>query len=92
MRSPAISFRLQNSVFATNPFELFTEYGLRIRARSKIEQVFVVQLCDDAGVYLPTQAALDGGSYSSKPATTLLGPDQGDILVEKTLEVIESLV
>jgi len=53
--------------------------------------VFVVQLCDDAGVYLPTRAAIAGGSYSSKPATTILGPDGGDALVENTLKVIASL-
>ena len=83
--------RIGNAAFASNPFELFTEYGMRMRARSRSEQVFVVQLCDDAGVYLPTRAAIQGGSYSSKPATTILGPDQGDILVEETLKAIAAL-
>ncbi|NLV47550.1 MAG: hypothetical protein GXY22_02715 [Clostridiaceae bacterium] len=84
--------RLGRAIFATNPFELFTEYGVRIRARNPFKETFIVQLCDDAGVYLPTHAALAGGSYSSKPATTLLGPDQGDVLVEETLKAIRSLV
>jgi hypothetical protein len=83
--------RLGNICIATNPFELFTEYGMRIKARSPGEQTFVVQLCDDAGVYLPTRAAIDGGSYSSKPASTTVGPDQGDELVEETLRAINKL-
>lgn len=80
--------RLANAVFATNPFELFSEYGIRIRARSAADYTFIVQLCNGAGGYLPTTAALSGGSYSSKPATTTLGPDGGDRLVEETLGAI----
>ncbi len=83
--------RIGQVALVTNPFELFTEYGLQIRARSRSEQVFVIQLCDNAGVYLPTQAAIEGGSYSSKPATTLLGPDQGQVLVHENLRAIKSL-
>ncbi len=83
--------RLGRAVIATNPFELFSEFGIRMRARSKAAYTFIVQLCDDAGVYLPTRAAIEGGSYSSKPATTLLGPDGGDRLVEETLGAISRL-
>ena len=86
--------RLGSVVFATNPFELFTEYGLRIRARSKAAQTFIIQLSnnpDGLGGYLPTQAAILGGSYSSKPASTMVGPKAGDILTEKTIAAINDL-
>ncbi len=83
--------RLGNAVIATNPFELFAEYGIRMRARSKAAHTFIVQLCDDAATYLPTAAAVRGGSYSSKPATTVLGPDGGTALVEETLRTIGRL-
>ena len=83
--------RLGSVAFATNPFELFHEYGQRIKARARAEQVFVVQLADGCGGYLPTRAAVAGGSYSSKPASTVCGPDGGDALVERTLELINGL-
>ena len=48
--------RLGAVAFATNPFELFLDYGHRIKARSRAEQTFVVQLCCGEGGYLPTPA------------------------------------
>lgn len=83
--------RLGNAVLATNPFELFAEYGIRMRARSRAAHTLLVQLCDDAGVYLPTRAAVSGGSYSAKPATSILGPEGGDALVKETLMAIDRL-
>ena len=83
--------RVGKSVIATNPFELFAEYGMRIKARSMAEQTFLVQLSNEKGGYLPTRAALEGGSYSSAAASTLCGPDGGDILVEQTLGKISEL-
>ena len=34
---------------------------------------------------------VDGGSYSSKAASTTCGPEGGDELVEKTLGIINSM-
>lgn len=83
--------RIGNIAIATNPFELYQQYGQRIKARAAAEQVFVVQMANGSGGYLPTQAAVAGGSYSSKPASTVCGPDGGDMLVEKTLAVLAGL-
>ena len=83
--------RLGNVAIATNPFELYQEYAQRIKARAKAEQVFIIQLANGAGGYLPTRAAIEGGSYSSKPASTTCGPDGGDELVLKTLELMDGL-
>jgi hypothetical protein len=83
--------RLGDVALCTNPFELFVEYGLRIRARSRARQVFNFQLTNGQGGYLPTDAALAGGSYSSKPASTLVGPRGGDILTETIIKEINSL-
>jgi hypothetical protein len=83
--------RLGNAAFCTNPFELFVEYGLRIRARGKARQVFSMQLTNGESGYLPTEAALAGGSYSSKPASTLIGPDSGKIFTETLINEINLL-
>ena len=83
--------RLGNIAIATNPFELYQEFAQRIKARAEAEQVFIVQLANGLGGYLPTWAAVNGGSYSSKPASTVCGPDGGDVLVEKTLSVMADL-
>lgn len=72
--------RLQDAVFVTHPFELFTEYGLRIRAGCRARCVFHIQLCNGYADYLPTRAAIWGGSYSSEPASTYVGPNGGDLL------------
>ena len=89
---PIFVFRLGKAVFATNPFELYVDYSLRMKARCKARQAFIIQLSSNAkGGYLPTQAAVDGGSYGSKPVSTMVGPDGGDELVEKTLAAMDSL-
>lgn len=83
--------RLGDAAFCTVPFEFFVEYGLRIRARSKARCVFTMQLTNGSPGYLPTDAALAGGSYSSKPASTLVGPRGGDTLTEVIITEINRL-
>jgi len=91
-RFPIFVFRLGKAVFATNPFELYVDFSYRMKARCKARQAFIIQLSSNAkGGYLPTQAAVDGGSYGSKPVSTMVGPAGGDELVEKTLAAMDSL-
>lgn len=89
---PIFVFRLGKAVFATNPFELYVDYSYRMKARCKARQAFIVQLSSNSkGGYLPTRAAVAGGSYGSKPVSTMVGPDGGDELVEKTLAAMDAL-
>ncbi len=83
--------RLGDVAIATNPFELFLDYGLRIKARSVALQTFVVQLAGDCGLYLPTRRALASGHYGTIPTESLVGPDGGDALVERTVEIVNAL-
>jgi hypothetical protein len=85
--------RLGDVVIATNPFELFVDYGMRIRSRSRALQTFVVQLADgsDNGFYLPTQRALDGGHYSAQVKSCWVGPEGGQMLVENAVCAINGL-
>lgn len=91
-RFPVFVFRLSRAVFATNPFELYVDFSFRMKARCKASQAFIIQLSSNGkGGYLPTQAAVDGGSYGSKPVSTMVGPAGGDELVEKTLAAMDAL-
>lgn len=82
--------RIGDIVFATNPFELYLDYGLRIKARSPAIQTFIIQLAG-SGTYVPTSRSVAGGAYGAVPASTLIGPEGGQELVEKTLEIINDI-
>jgi len=82
--------RIGDVVLCTNEFELFTDYGIRIQARSKALQTFVIQLVGP-GTYLPTEKAVRGGSYSAVVESNVVGPEGGKILVDRTVELINSL-
>jgi hypothetical protein len=79
--------RIDDLVLTTNPFELFLDYGLRIKARSPAQQTLVVQLAG-RGMYLPTARAVEAGSYGALPVVTPVGPEGGAELVEETLALI----
>ena len=49
--------RLGDIALATNPFELFLNYGNQIRARSLAKQTFLIQLACGSWGYLPTEKA-----------------------------------
>jgi hypothetical protein len=82
--------RIGDVVICTNPFELFTEFGIRIKGRSKAVQTFVVQLTGP-GTYLATEHAIRGGHYSAVVHSTLVGSEGGQILVNETVAAISSL-
>lgn len=83
--------RIGDVALAYNPFELFLDYGLRIKARSIAGQTILTQLSHGLGWYLPTQRAVEGGSYGAMPAVSKVGPEGGQELVEETLRAIEEL-
>ena len=83
--------RIGDVSICTNQFELFTDYGIRIQARSNALQTFVVQLAAGAGSYLPTEKAVKGGGYSAIVQSTLVGPEGGQILVDRTVELINEM-
>lgn len=82
--------RIGDVAICTNPFELFTDYGIRIKARSKAVQTFLVQLVGP-GTYLPTEKAIRGGHYSAVVHSSLVGPEGGNMLVDRTVDIIDSL-
>jgi hypothetical protein len=81
--------RIGDVAIASNPFELYVDYGFRIKGRSKADQTFVVQLSCDYGDYLPTLKALPGGQYSA--LVSVVGPIGGQMLVDTTVSLINGM-
>ncbi|MCO5237168.1 MAG: hypothetical protein M9933_12955 [Chitinophagaceae bacterium] len=82
--------RIGDAAVCTNQFELFTDYGIQIQARSRATQTFVIQLAGP-GTYLPTAKAIRGGGYSAVCQSNVVGAEGGAVLVEKTVEIMNSL-
>ena len=83
--------RIGDLAVATNPFELFLEYGQRIKARCPATQTIAAQLTNDTLGYLPTREALAHGHYSAMPSNIRVGPDGGDQLVARSIEYLEAI-
>lgn len=83
--------RIGDVAFATNPYELFLNYGNQIRARSLAKQTFLVQLCCGCYGYLPTEKAEKGSHYSAFVGSGTVGHEGGELLVRKTLKEINEL-
>jgi hypothetical protein len=81
--------RLGDIAIASNSFELFVDYGLRIMGRSKAPLTLLVQLSCDYNDYLPTERALQGGGYSAM--ANPVGPVGGKVLVEETVALINTM-
>ncbi|MDD5678677.1 MAG: hypothetical protein PHW60_11935 [Kiritimatiellae bacterium] len=83
--------RIGDVALATNPCELFLEYGLRIKERSPAVQTLVVELTGPFRYYLPTPRAVAGGGYSAIIHDNRISPKGGRELVEKTLRMIKRI-
>ena len=82
--------RIGDAVVCTNEFEMFTDYALRIEAQSRALQTFIIQLTGP-GSYLPTERAVAGGGYSAVAQSSQVGPDGGQILVDRTVKLINDM-
>ncbi|MHC5033877.1 MAG: hypothetical protein ACYTFZ_02420, partial [Planctomycetota bacterium] len=83
--------RIGETALVTNPFELYLDYGLRMKARSRALHTFVAQLACDWGGYLPTEKAVAGGGYGARASDGRVGPEGGQVLVDRTVELINGL-
>ena len=81
--------RLGEAAVITNPFELFTDYGIRIQARSKAILTLVVQLARHHSGYLPTARGVAGGGYSAD--AFVVGPEGGKVFVDESVAAINAL-
>lgn len=84
--------RLGSIAFATNPYELFLDYGNKIRTGSCASQTFLIQLSCGAWGYLPTKKAEEGGHYSAYVSSGSVGHEGGDLLVRTTVQQINEML
>lgn len=83
--------RMGDIAIATNPFELFQDYGTQMKGRSPAEETFILQLTCGHGGYLATPRAIAGGGYSAVVESNRVGPEGGQLLVNRTLDLITEL-
>ncbi|HRR32718.1 MAG TPA: hypothetical protein P5026_01330 [Kiritimatiellia bacterium] len=85
--------RLEDVVIATNPFELYPEYGVRILGRSPAGQTVLLSFAsplDESG-YMATREATKAGGYSALVESCPVGHEGGQIFVDRTVEAIKKL-
>ena len=84
------AIRLGDVAIVTNDFELFTDFGIQMKARSPALQTFVIQLAGP-GSYVPSARGAQGGGYSAIVESNQVGPDGGQALADQTVEVLNIL-
>ena len=82
--------RLGDVAICTNPFELFLDFGVQMKSRSQAIQTFVIQLVGGAG-YVPTAEAVRGGGYSAVVQSSVIGPEGGQVLADRTVDLVNGL-
>jgi hypothetical protein len=82
--------RIGDVALCTTSFELFGDFGIQMQARSPALQTFVIQLAGYPASYLPIPRAVAGGGYSAIVQSNLVGPEGGQVLVERTVELLNS--
>ncbi|MBQ4088210.1 MAG: hypothetical protein IJC78_08195 [Clostridia bacterium] len=83
--------RFGDIAIATNPFELFLDYGNRMKARSLAKQTFIYQLSCGTSGYLPTEKAEKAGHYSAYVSSGKVGHEGGDLLTRETIKEINKM-
>ena len=76
---------------AAIPFEVFTETGLELKARSPFRDTFTIELANGGYGYLPTPAQHALGGYETWLGTNRVETAASDLIVARLLELLGSL-
>lgn len=83
------------AVFITNPVELFCQYGLEIKKKSRFPLTYIAQLVNGFSAYVPTREAFDpqtGGGYETTMNTYInLEVGAGEKIVKTSLALANQL-
>lgn len=76
---------------ATNPVELFADFGLEIKEGSPFKYTMVSELTNGSFGYVPTQYAYEEGGYEVRKPASRMERDAGDRIVQRSLELLKDL-
>jgi neutral ceramidase len=80
---------LGDIAFVGLPGEIFTEFGLQVKAQSPFRETFVVELANGWHGYIPTREAFEHGGYEPRLGyTSRLIPEAGERMVSVALELL----
>lgn len=82
------AFRIGDLGIAAIPFEVFTEIGLEIKAKSPFKDTFTIELANGSNGYLPTPAQHELGGYETWLGTNRV---EREASVKITAEIVELL-
>ena len=75
------------------PGEVFVEIGLEIKRRSPFDHTMVIELANDWVGYIPTDKALQEGSYETELGTNSMAvPGTADLWIETAVKLLNDLV
>jgi len=92
--------RIGDVAFVALPGEMFTEFGLDIKARSVCKNTIVTGLTNDHAEYFPTKISFTQGlegytpmitGYETTPGTTLYDIGSGEKLAESAIKQLNNL-
>jgi neutral ceramidase len=88
---PLQAFRIGEVGISAIPFEVFTETGLELKARSPIKHHFTIELANGGYGYLPTPEQHKLGGYETWLGTNRVEEEASTKIVTKLLELLEKV-
>jgi hypothetical protein len=86
------ALRIGDVALATQPFELFCQFGLDIKRRSPFDVTGVCSVADGHGGYCPTMYGIIGGGYSGEPIEwRRFAPETGYRVVDEACRLLYAL-
>ena len=83
-------FRLSRGLAVVGlPGEVFVDLGLAIKRASPFPTTLVIELCQDAPGYIPTEKAFAEGSYET--VNSRIAPGGGEMMVEAAVRLLKTL-
>ncbi len=91
LSAPVSAARLGPLGIATNPGELFVEWGLEIKRRSPFPHTIVSELTNDRIGYQPDDAAFEKAGYETLAGVNRVAPEGIRLLADTAVELLNLL-